>query len=93
MASGANAVACGSAISTTVIASPPRSRDEGSVAATALTATWPASIQPLSRLRECCGSNCASAWSSRSPTASNGTVSAWRIGEAAGGEAGSMGRL
>ncbi len=93
IASGANDVACGSASSVTAIASPPRNFAEGSVAATASTVTWPASIQPFSRLRECCGSNCASTWSSRSPAAASGTVNAWRNDVAEEGEAGSMGRL
>ena len=59
-------------------------RDDDALAAASLcfgargapaTVTRPASIQALSRLRECCGSSCASAWSSRMPGAvPDGTV-------------------
>src|SRR5260221_459456 len=70
-------VARGSKASVTAMASPPRSLADGSLAATESTVTRPASIQPLMRLRECCGSNCASAWSSRRPAAPCGTIKAW----------------
>ena len=39
------------------------------------TLTCPASIQPFNRLRECCGSSCASVWSRRLPAAAAGTTS------------------
>ena len=64
--------------STTAMVSPPRSLCRGSVAATASTVTWPASIQPLSRLRECCGQQLRERLVEPQPGRVAGTVSAWR---------------